>query len=79
MIDCEFHRRGMCRLGRYGGRPSPGVCGVCQRSGRDRIEGAGDRLRLALHPVHAAGLVPACGGCAKRQRRLNRAMPSHRR
>jgi hypothetical protein len=59
-----------CRLGLYGGRPSPGVCAVC-----DRYEGPPRGLGDVVHSVAraaTAGLVQPCAGCRQRRRRWNR-------
>lgn len=73
MTTCRHNINGYCRLNRYGGRPSPGACTMCQRVGHDRVAGIGDLVAMTLHstPVVRDIVPKGCGGCAKRQRRLN--------
>lgn len=35
MIDCQHHVNGGCSLGKYGGRPSVGVCRFCLSKGEN--------------------------------------------
>jgi hypothetical protein len=60
---------GCCDLGRYGGRPSFGVCLQCEAyDGPAR--GAGDTVAKFIKAT-TFGKVKPCGGCKKRRRKLN--------
>lgn len=56
---------------------------VCEAQGTNRITGAGDLVRLATGPLltiagkvlPGADRVQGCGGCARRQRAMNAALP----
>lgn len=76
MTGCRYWRRGECRLVRHGRRPSAGVCRACESAGSNRILGLGDVVRLALSVVPMLESARACGGCRRRQERLNRLAPA---
>jgi hypothetical protein len=78
--------RNHCRIGRFGGFPSLGVCEDCART----PVGTGDYLARILHPFVAFAVetwrgrsrwhlgqayFADCCGCAGRQALLNRAIP----
>lgn len=76
-LDCGVKGGGCCALKLFGGKPSNGVCGVCDK----REPGLGDAVAKVLD---VTGIGPAverivkavtgksCGGCQKRRQRLNR-------
>jgi hypothetical protein len=47
--DCGVDRGGCCGVGRYGGRPSLGVCGICPANTR-RGEWPGALVQVAVDP-----------------------------
>jgi hypothetical protein len=79
MNGCRWYRRGECRLHRYGRRPSPGVCRICELHKTNRILGLGDLLRLVITPVvdrlPVLRRVTKKCGCQQRQEKLNRFVP----
>lgn len=80
-MSCRNHDGNGCSLGLFGGRPSPGVCSMCEQyDGPPR--GAGD----ILHKVaQATGIARAAKvvervtgkpcGCSQRRAALNAAVP----
>lgn len=54
---CEYWTGDRCRLGKYEGRPSAGVCKACQSAGENHVEGVGDLVKLAIDPI-ASRLAP---------------------
>jgi hypothetical protein len=77
-MTCKHLDGSRCSLGLFGGRPSPGVCSICDRyEGSPR--GAGDIVHsvtraTGLDRVAKAVLGDDCG-CAKRRAALNAAIP----
>ena len=77
--DCGITGGGCCALGRYGGRPSHGVCRLCaDYTGRSR--GLGDWIHQLAQPFARLlnGIArrnilggPGCG-CHKRRIKLNK-------
>lgn len=78
MIECRYLDEGVCRLNRFGARPSEGTCRHCQKGGHDRIKGAGDLVHLTIGPV-AKRVLPLVRsgkcGCSERQRKMNQMLP----
>ncbi len=49
-IDCQVAGGGCCAIGRFGGRPSHGICTICpDYSGR--VRGLGDLIHWFAHPT----------------------------
>ncbi len=79
--DCKVTGGGCCALGRFGGKPSHGICAICpDYAGRPR--GLGDSVHRVAYP--AGQLINRLTGrklfgngtcnCQKRRRRLNQWM-----
>lgn len=67
----------VCSLGLYGGRPSAGVCGVCN-SYEGPARGFGDTVAKFTKATGIEKLVKAVKqdcGCAKRRITLNQFLP----
>lgn len=80
--DCGVAGGGCCALGRFGGKPSHGICGICKDyTGPPR--GLGDTVHRVAHPIgqfinRTTGKNIVGGtncNCDKRRRRLNRLFP----
>jgi hypothetical protein len=70
---------GRCSLGLYGGRPSIGVCMICNEW-KGKARGAGDVVEFFARATGIAAIANHikggdCGGCAKRRAALNAALP----
>jgi len=80
-MSCKHHNGNGCSLGLYGGRPSPGVCGMCEKyDGPAR--GAGDIVHRVTRATGIATVAKAVErvtgkpcGCAQRRAALNAALP----
>ena len=79
MNGCRWFRNSECRLHRYGRRPSPGVCRICELHRTNRIMGLGDIVRLVVTPllnrVPIARRVTKGCRCQQRQEKLNQFVP----
>ena len=81
-MTCRHHDGRGCSLGLYGGRPSPGVCALCDRyDGPAR--GLGDRIAAVAEVTGVAAVARTVErvtgrpcGCAERRRALNEAFPT---
>lgn len=80
-MTCKHHDGNGCSLGLYGGRPSPGVCSICEQyEGPSR--GVGDVVHSIAKATGIARVAKsferATGkpcGCAERRAALNAAAP----
>ena len=76
---------GCCALGRFGGKPSHGICVIC-KDYQGRPRGLGDWIHRVAHPIgqfiNRITRRAIFGGkncnCEKRRRRLNQAFPHGR-
>lgn len=64
---CHCVECGCCDKGLYGGQPSYGVCLTLCTDYDGPSRGIGD----IISKVATAARIPKCGGCRKRQRKLN--------
>lgn len=71
---CTHHDGKGCTLGLYGGRPSAGICGICE-SYEGPSRGLGDTVAKVIK-VATLGTVKPCGGCQKRRAELNEKFPN---
>jgi hypothetical protein len=80
-MNCRHHDGKGCSLGLFGGKPSPGVCSVC-----DQYDGPARGVGDIVHKVaKATGIAKAAKaveqvtgkpcGCAERRAALNAAVP----
>jgi len=80
-MSCKHHDGNGCSLGLFGGRPSAGVCAMCERyDGPAR--GAGDIVHRVAKATGIATVTKAVEratgkpcGCAQRRAALNDALP----
>ncbi len=76
-MSCRHLADGACKLGRFGGRPSPGCCRKCaDYSGP--LRGAGDLVAVAIDIAtigQGKRLAGAGCRCEERRERLNSALP----
>jgi hypothetical protein len=78
---CKHWTGSECRLGLFGGRPSPGVCQTCDKyAGGPR--GLGDLVELATKVTGIKAVTEAVAkrtgrdcGCGRRRDKLNKAVP----
>ena len=72
--DCGIDGGGCCAVGKYGGRPSRGMCQLVCLGGKAAPQpsrGLGDTIAKI---TKAIGIKP-CGGCKNRQAVLNKLVP----
>ena len=84
--DCHVRGGGCCNLGRFGGKPSYGICAICpDHTGRPR--GLGDWIYFFAHPasrwINRLVRRPIFGRgkcrCESRRQRLNQWISFNRR
>lgn len=95
MIDCRYWTScgvtggGCCKIHRYGGMPSLGVCGYCIAQGQNKAAGLGDtishwimsiieemsRTRSRYHLGRVVRRWSSCGGCNGRGAWINQVVP----
>jgi len=72
-LDCGVSDGGCCRIVKYD-RPSFGVCNACEDNTVPQPKGLGDTISNVINKV-SRGKVTPCGGCKKRQNKLNEIFP----
>ena len=71
--DCGVYGGGCCSIEKHY-RPSVGVCNLCEDNTDPRPKGLGDTISNVINKV-SRGKVTPCGGCKKRQNKLNEIFP----
>ena len=73
-LDCGVSGGGCCGIAKYD-RPSFGVClKICNKNTDPQPKGLGDTISNVINKV-SRGKVTPCGGCKKRQNKLNEIFP----
>ena len=72
-LDCGVSGGGCCSIEKYH-RPSEGVCNACEDNTDPQPKGLGDTISNVINKV-SRGKVTPCGGCKKRQNKLNEIFP----